>query len=278
MRGAYLGPEFFSESIKAYLSSVGATFDVVENDRALIATTVGHLAAGRVVGWYQGRMEFGPRALGNRLILADPRSPSIQRTLNAKIKNWNRSSAVRTICHCRGLSRLVFVNTPSPYMLLVGDVQARHRQPVANEGNGLAKLDHQRSAIPAVTHVDHSARVQTVEASINPLYHRLLTAFGAATGVPILVNTSFNVSDEPIVCTPQDAYRCFLAAKIDVLVMGHCILQHDRQNVTLPTLLDIPAAGAFDIENRWCVQWYASERMHVLRNRLYQNMLTNPQL
>ena len=275
MRGAYLGPEFSQNSIEAYLLSVGATFDVIKDDGALIASTVEHLVAGRVVGWYQGRMEFGPRALGNRSILADPRSPTMQRTLNAKIKNRESFRPFAPAITAEACQDWFSLNTPSPYMLLVGDVLQRRRLPVAEEADGLAKLDHPRSTIPAVTHVDYSARVQTVERRTNPPYHRLLAAFGEATGVPILVNTSFNVSDEPIVCTPEDAYRCFLAAQIDVLVMGRCILQREQQHVALPTLLDIPTTGAFEIENRWCVQWYAGGRMHALRNRLYQAVLSN---
>jgi carbamoyltransferase len=278
MRGAYLGPAFSQDSIEAFLSSVDATFDVVKDDHALIATTVEHLTAGRVVGWYQGRMEFGPRALGNRSILADPRSPSMQRTLNAKIKNRESFRPFAPSITAEACRDWFSVDTPSPYMLLIGDVRHRHRLAVTAEADGLTQLDQHRTTIPAVTHVDYSARVQTVDRATNPLFHRLLTAFGAVTGVPILVNTSFNVSDEPIVCTPEDAYRCFLAAQIDVLVMGRCILQRDRQHVSLPTLLDIPATGTFEIENRWCVQWYSGGRMHALRNRLYQAVLSTANL
>lgn len=275
MSGACLGPEFSQNSIEAYLRSVGATFDVAKDDDTLITSTVEHLVAGRIVGWYQGRMEFGPRALGNRSILADPRSPAMQQTLNAKTKNRESFRPFAPAITAEACQDWFSLNIPSPYMLLVGDILQRHRISIAQEAAGLAKLDHPHSTIPAVTHIDYSARVQTVERATHPLFHGLLTAFGEATGVPILVNTSFNVSDEPIVCTPEDAYRCFLTAQIDILVMGHCILRREQQHVTLPGLLDIPATGAFEVENRWCVQWYAGGRMHTLRNRLYQIVLSN---
>jgi hypothetical protein len=276
MLGAYLGPEFSQTHIEAYLASVGAAIDVVEDDDELIAKTVEHLVAGRVVGWYQGRMEFGPRALGSRSILADPRPTTMQRTLNAKIKNRESFRPFAPAVAAEACSDWFALNPPSPYMLLVAEVAQRQRLPIEADADGLAKLDQQRSSIPAVTHVDWSARVQTVDAATNPLFHRLLSGFGAATGVPILVNTSFNVSDEPIVCTPEDAYRCFLNAQIDVLVMGRCILQRSQQAVGLPSYLTVCAIDNLEIENRSCVQWYANGRMHVLANRGYQAVLGKP--
>jgi carbamoyltransferase len=194
------------------------------------------LAAGQAVGWFQGRMEFGPRALGARSILADPRSPATQNNLNLKIKYRESFRPFAPAVLREDVADWFELDADSPYMLIVADVRAdRRRAMTADERTlfGIDKLNVARSSIPAVTHVDYSARIQTVEAETNPLFHRLLSRFKALTGCPVLVNTSFNVRGEPIVCTPEDAFRCFMGNELDLLVVGNCLMHKAEQDPSL---------------------------------------------
>ena len=227
-QGSLLGPAFDDEEIAAFLAEKGAAAHLL-NEEDLLQEAVSALDRGLVVGWFQGRMEFGPRALGNRSILADPRNRDMQRQLNLKIKfreSFRPFAPMVLEEHC---SEYFELETPSPYMLLVADVcQALRRQPESTKP-GLAKLAVPHSTIPAVTHVDYSARVQTVDAVRNPLLHRLLQRWQAQTGCAVLVNTSFNVRGEPIVCRPQEAWCCFMATQMDVLILGrHLLVKSDQ--------------------------------------------------
>ena len=232
MQGAYLGPAFAQGEIEQRLAGAGAVFDLMSED-AMIAATVDALAAEQAVGWFQGRMEFGPRALGARSILGDARSPTMQRTLNLKVKYRESFRPFAPSVLREAVADWFELDDDSPYMLLVADV-ADHRRRRMNEDEqalfGIDQLNVPRSEIPAVTHVDYSARIQTVHADTNPRYHRLLSAFHERTGCPVLVNTSFNVRGEPIVCTPEDAFRCFMGTEIEVLVAGTCVLHKHRQD------------------------------------------------
>ena len=232
MHGAYLGPAFAQAEIERRLADAGAVFDVLPED-AMIASTVTALAAEKAIGWFQGRMEFGPRALGGRSILGDARSPTMQRTLNLKVKYRESFRPFAPSVLREAVADWFELDDDSPYMLLVADV-VDHRRRLMNQDEealfGIDKLNVPRSEIPAVTHVDYSARIQTVHADTNPRYHRLLSAFHERTGCPVLVNTSFNVRGEPIVCTPEDAFRCFMGTEIELLVAGDCVLHKDRQD------------------------------------------------
>jgi carbamoyltransferase len=232
MRGAYLGPAFEQTEIERRLAGIGAVFEVV-SDHAMIEATVDALVEEKAVGWFQGRMEFGPRALGGRSILGDARSPTMQRTLNLKVKYRESFRPFAPSVLREAVADWFELDDDSPYMLLVADV-VDHRRRLMNQDEealfGIDKLNVARSHIPAVTHVDYSARIQTVHADTNPRYHRLLSAFHERTGCPVLVNTSFNVRGEPIVCTPEDAYRCFMGTEIEVLVAGNCMLHKARQD------------------------------------------------
>jgi len=231
MQGAYLGPEFDSGSIRQILETEGAVYREL-GESALIAEVASLLAAEQVVGWFQGRMEFGPRALGNRSILADARSPKMQRQVNLKIKFREGFRPFAPIVLEEKAAAWFDLPVPSSYMLLVAQVHADQLRQLSDEewGRvGLGKLDVPRSTIPAVTHVDGSARIQTVSASTNPLLHRLLSRFEELTGCPVLVNTSFNVRGEPIVCTPREALRCFLSTDIDYLAIGSFLLEKETQ-------------------------------------------------
>ncbi len=233
MQGCYLGPEFSDAEIGTALRQAGARYETLE-DSALIDCTARHLAAGKAVGWFQGRMEFGPRALGNRSILADPRQPDMQRKLNLKIKFRESFRPFAPSVMREDLSDWFELDQDSPYMLLVADVRQQHRLAPENKTlTGLDALKQPRSVIPAVTHVDHSARIQSVDKATNPRYHRLLAAFKDLTGVPVLVNTSFNIRGEPIVCTPADAFRCFMGTDLDVLVINNCMLEKQHQDPRL---------------------------------------------
>lgn len=226
MRGSYLGPRFTSAEVREQLDTLGARY--VELDEAqLLARVAQLLAEEHVVGWLQGRMEFGPRALGGRSILGDPRSPKMQSVLNLKIKYRESFRPFAPSVLADRVSEYFELDRASPYMLLVAAVQPPLRVPmneVQQQLFGIAKLNVPRSTIPAVTHVDYSARIQTVHADTNPRYHALLQAFHALTGCGVLVNTSFNVRGEPIVCTPGDAYRCFMRTEMDYLVVENCLL------------------------------------------------------
>jgi len=231
MQGGFLGPSFGQEEIEARLTAAGARFSRL-SDQELIDATVTALAEGGAVGWFQGRMEFGPRALGARSILGDPRSPTMQSTLNLKVKYRESFRPFAPSVLREDVEDWFDLDCDSPYMLLVADVAKQHRREMTEEENsrfGIEKLNVPRSSIPAVTHVDYSARIQTVHRETNPLYHRLLSAFKARTGCPVLVNTSFNVRGEPIVCTPEDAFRCFMGTEIEVLAAGNCFLRKEEQ-------------------------------------------------
>ena len=230
MAGALLGPAFDAADIEAALDAAGACYTALD-EAALVDAIAAALAAGDAVGWFQGRMEFGPRALGNRSILADPRSPSMQRLLNAKIKFRESFRPFAPSVRREDVASWFALDGDSPYMLTVADV-LEHEADV-DSAVGLERLQSVRSPLPAVTHVDGSARVQTVDAAVNPRFHRLLSAFHAKTGCPVLVNTSFNVRGEPIVCTPEDALRCFMGTQLDALAIGHCLLRKGEQPAEL---------------------------------------------
>lgn len=235
MEGSYLGPTYEQSDIESRLSAIGAKFDVA-TDNDVIERTADALADGKAVGWMQGRMEFGPRALGGRSILGDPRSPSMQKTLNLKVKYRESFRPFAPSVKRERVSDWFDHDTDSPYMLMVGDVTENRRRQMSNEEEmlfGIEKLNVARSEIPAVTHVDYSARIQTVHRETNPRYWDLLTAFEERTECPVLVNTSFNVRGEPIVCTPEDAFRCFMGTEIEELAVGNCILSKDQQDPKL---------------------------------------------
>jgi carbamoyltransferase len=235
MHGGYLGPEFAQEEIERRLRAAGARFDVM-NDAALLDFCADALAEGKALGWFQGRMEFGPRALGARSILGDARSPSMQKTLNLKVKYRESFRPFAPSVLAEDAPEWFELSAESPYMLLVADVAGEHRIPMTEEQRrlfGIEKLNVLRSSIPAVTHVDYSARVQTVHAETNPRYHALITKFKERTGCPVIINTSFNVRGEPIVCDPEDAFRCFMGTEIESLAIGNCFLRKERQNAVL---------------------------------------------
>lgn len=235
MAGGYLGPSFAQDEIEARLTAAGAKFEVVDDD-ALIERVADGLAGEMAVGWFQGRMEFGPRALGGRSILGDPRSPGMQKTLNLKVKYRESFRPFAPSVLREDVADWFQIDSDSPYMLMVADVAAgRQRKMTADEQAlfGIDKLNVARSDIPAVTHVDYSARIQTVHAETNPRYHALISAFKARTGCPVLVNTSFNVRGEPIVCTPEDAFHCFMGTELDLLAVGNCVLAKKDQDPAL---------------------------------------------
>lgn len=235
MSGSYLGPAFDNDEIRQRLTAIGARFEDLDDDE-VIDKTAAALADEKAIGWFQGRMEFGPRALGARSILADARSPTMQRTLNLKVKYRESFRPFAPSVLRDDVADWFDLDVDSPYMLMVADVvESRRRSMNEAERNlfGIDKLNVPRSEIPAVTHVDYSARIQTVHRETNPRYHALLTRFKALTGCPLLVNTSFNVRSEPIVCTPEDAFRCFMGSEIDVLVAGNCFLHKSDQNPAL---------------------------------------------
>jgi carbamoyltransferase len=213
----------------------GARFTIVSEDEMIERTAEG-LASQQAVGWFQGRMEFGPRSLGARSILGDPRSPTMQRNLNLKVKYRESFRPFAPAVLREDVSDWFELDCDSPYMLIVADVHKDRRRSMTPDERalfGIDKLNIARSEIPAVTHIDYSARIQTVHANTNPLFHRLLTRFKERTSCPVLVNTSFNVRGEPIVCTPEDAFRCFMGNELDLLVAGRCILRKSEQNTQL---------------------------------------------
>ena len=235
MRGAYLGPAFRQEEINRRLAEVGACFDTVDQT-TMLERTAQDLADGCAVGWFQGRMEFGPRALGARSILGDARSPSMQKTLNLRVKYRKSFRPFAPSVLSEHASDWFEIDRASPYMLMVADVAEGRRRSMTNEEQarfGIDKLNAIRSEIPAVTHVDYSARIQTVHRDTNPTYHALIEQFHGLTGCPVLVNTSFNVRGEPIVCTPEDAFRCFMGTDIERLVIGNAMLRKEQQDPSL---------------------------------------------
>ena len=235
MAGAFLGPSFTQAEIGSRLRGLRASFSVLD-DETLIERTTTALIDGKAVGWFQGRMEFGPRALGGRSILGDARSPSMQSVLNLKVKYRESFRPFAPSVLREDVAEWFDLDVDSPYMLLVADV-AKHRRremtPSEQALFGIDKLNVPRSEIPAVTHVDYSARIQTVHRDTNPRYHALLTCFKERTGCPVIVNTSFNVRGEPIVGTPEDAFRCFMGTGIEVLAIGNCFLQKQDQDPQL---------------------------------------------
>jgi carbamoyltransferase len=233
-RGSLLGPDIHDDEARASFDSAGAVYEFIANDAALYDEVAGLIADQKVIGWVQGRMEFGPRALGSRSILGDARSREMQKLMNLKTK-FRESfrpfapAVLRERVHDFFETR---ANQDSPYMLLVAQVHPSQRTSNGaslQEARGFAKLDVERSTIPAVTHVDLSARIQTVDAERHGSFYELLKQFEKKTGCPVVINTSFNIRGEPIVCTAQDAYRCFMATNMDVLVVGRCLLRKEKQ-------------------------------------------------
>ncbi len=235
MQGSYLGPAFEQSEIEHLLTSVGAKFSVL-NDEALFQAGATALAEGKALGWFQGRMEFGPRALGGRSVLGDARSPAMQSVLNLKVKYRESFRPFAPSVLRDDVADWFELDGDSPYMLMVADV-VKYRRRAMTEAEqalfGIEKLNVPRSEIPAVTHVDYSARIQTVHAETNPRYHALISAFKQETGCPVIVNTSFNVRGEPIVCTPGDAFRCFMGTEIEALAVGNCFLRKEDQDPAL---------------------------------------------
>ncbi len=231
MQGAFLGPEFSQSQIENELKDLGANFEILNEDD-LIFKTAKDISEGNAVGWFQGRMEFGPRALGGRSILGDPRSKSMQKNLNLKVKYRESFRPFAPSILKDDLSKWFDMNSDSPYMLIVGNVKAEKCTDMTEEQKqlfGIEKLNVARSAIPAVTHIDYSSRVQTVNEQTNYKYFNLIAKFKEITGCPILVNTSFNVRGEPIVNSPKDAFNCFMGTELDRLVIGNCYLTKEKQ-------------------------------------------------
>ncbi len=235
MKGSYLGPQYEQADIEKRLIAAGAVFKTVTDDE-LIDLTAEALTQGKAVGWHQGRMEFGPRSLGGRSIIADPRSETVQKQLNLKVKYRESFRPFAPSVLREDVSEWFDIESDSPYMLLVADVaksKQRSMTPEQEKLFGIDKLNVPRSEIPAVTHVDYSARIQTVHKETNPKYHQLISKFKELTGCPVLVNTSFNVRGEPIVCTPEDAFNCLMGTGIEFLVVGNSIMRKEDQDERL---------------------------------------------
>jgi|TARA_Y100000294_G_scaffold178106_1_gene207568 carbamoyltransferase len=235
MQGSYLGPSFDENEIKKNLTSMGATYEKLPEEK-LLEIIAQELSKEKTIGWFQGRMEFGPRALGARSIIADPRSDKMQKILNLKVKFRESFRPFAPSIIREDLSKWFELDCDSPYMLLVADVNKSIRRNMTDKEKklfGIEKLNIKRSEIPAVTHVDYSARIQTVHKETNPKYYKLLQNFKKITNCPIIVNTSFNVKGEPIVCTVEDAYKCFMGTDLDILVCENFILYKEQQNTQL---------------------------------------------
>ena len=235
MRGSYLGPTFTQQEIERRLKEAGAVFTAL-NDNEVIDFTAKALADEKAIGWFNGRMEFGPRALGSRSIIGDPRSPKMQKTLNLKVKYRESFRPFAPSVLAEHVSEWFELDVDSPYMLLVANVvKGKCREMTTEESElfGIDKLNVVRSEIPAITHVDYSARVQSVHQKTNPQYHALISRFNELTGCPIVINTSFNVRGEPIVCTPEDAFKCFMGTEIDILVCGNSVIEKHKQDRAL---------------------------------------------
>jgi carbamoyltransferase len=233
MKGSYLGPRHGEEEIESFLQSQQLPYQKHSRE-ALPGVVADLLAAGKIIGLHQGRMEFGPRALGGRSIIGDPRSAEMQSAMNLKIKYRESFRPFAPSVLREQVADWFELDADSPYMLLVADVAASQRRKMTTEEEalwGIDKLRVKRSAIPAVTHVDYSARIQTVRRETNPLYWEIIEAFRQKTGCPVVVNTSFNVRGEPIVCTPEDSYRCFMRTEMDFLVLETCVLDKKQQPV-----------------------------------------------
>jgi len=231
MKGSYLGPEFCDNDIEASLLACGAKFKRL-SEVELIDKVAAALAQEKAIGWMQGRMEFGPRALGDRSIIADPRSPRMQKQLNLKVKYRESFRPFAPSVLSEDVADWFEHDGDSPYMLMVADLQKDKRRVMTAEEEslfGIDKLNVPRSTVPAITHVDYSARIQTVHQDTNPRFHALISKFKEETGCPLVVNTSFNVRGEPIVCTPTDAFRCFMGTELDVLAIGNFFLLKEEQ-------------------------------------------------
>jgi carbamoyltransferase len=235
MKGAYLGPKYDNQEIKAELISCGAKFLELSTDN-LLKEVVNALVNEKAIGWMQGRMEFGPRALGARSIIADPRSSFMQKQLNIKVKYRESFRPFAPSVLREDVSEWFDHNVDSPYMLFVADIQKNKRRTMTVEEEelfGIDKLNVRRSLVPAITHIDYSSRIQTVHYETNPLYHSLISRFKDLTGCSLLINTSFNVRGEPIVCTTTDAFKCFMGTDLDVLAVGDFILYKEDQDESL---------------------------------------------
>jgi carbamoyltransferase len=231
MQGAYLGPKFDDHAIEKFLKKNGYAYRLL-TDEEIPEVVADLIAEENVIGWFQGRMEFGPRALGARTIIGDARSPDMQKKMNLKIKYRESFRPFAPSIRAENISEYFEIDRESPYMLLVADVQKNRRVEMSEEQKtyfGLEKLNIARSDVPAITHVDYSARIQSVNEKTNPRYHKMLTKFYDKHGCPVIVNTSFNVRGEPIVCTPKDAYLCFMRTEMDYLVMGNYLLDKTEQ-------------------------------------------------
>ncbi len=231
MKGTYLGPAFNNQEIIKYLKSINAKFYIKEDD-ILFDYLATQIDKGKVIGWFNGAMEFGPRALGARSIIGDPRNREMQSIMNLKIKYRESFRPFAPSVLEEDVSNQFEMTDKSPYMLIVSSVKKELCNEMTNYQKklfGIDKLRISRSKLPAVTHVDYSARIQTVSKTTNPRYHRLISAFKERTGCPTIVNTSFNVRGEPIVCTPKDAYRCFMRTEMDILVLQNQILLKEEQ-------------------------------------------------
>jgi len=235
MKGSYLGPDYSQDDIDARLTQAGANFETLD-ETAMINTAAQALADGLAVGWFQGRMEFGPRALGSRSFLGDARSPEMQKLLNLKVKYRESFRPFAPAVLAEDLSDWFDLDGDSPYMLIVANVKEQHRRQMSPEEQalfGIDMLNVSRSEIPAVTHVDYSARIQSVHAETNPPFHALISRFKELTGSPVIVNTSFNVRGEPIVCTPEDAFCCFMGTEAEILIIGNAVLRKENQDPAL---------------------------------------------
>ncbi len=235
MKGSYLGPEFSDTEIEAELNACGGVYER-RSENEIIDEVAETLSDEKAVGWMQGRMEFGPRALGGRSIIADPRSPKMQKQLNLKVKYRESFRPFAPSILREDVSEWFEQDTDSPYMLLVANVKEDKRHAMTEEEEalfGIDKLNVPRSSVPAITHIDNSARIQTVHDDTNPRYHAVISKFKQKTGCPIVVNTSFNVRGEPIICTPTDAFKCFMGTDLDVLVVGNYLLIKEKQNKNL---------------------------------------------
>jgi carbamoyltransferase len=235
MKGSYLGPKYNDKQIKSELDLYRAKYKKLNEDD-LIEVVATSLANGKAVGWMQGRMEFGPRSLGARSILADPRSAIMQKQLNLKVKYRESFRPFAPSTLQEDVTNWFEIKNDSPYMLFVADVKKSLQKEMTEEEEllfGIQKLNIPRSSVPAITHVDYSARIQTVHASTNPKFHKLISKFKDKTECPILVNTSFNIRGEPIVCSPKDAFKCFMGTDLDILVLEDYILFKTEQDKTL---------------------------------------------
>ena len=235
MKGSYLGPSYKDDQVEKILNSLGAKYEKKDED-SLINTVADHLKNKKTIGWFQGRMEFGPRALGSRSIIADPRSDKMQKELNLKVKFRESFRPFAPSILREEVNDWFDINCDSPYMLLVSDVKKNIQIPMNEKDQklfGIDKLNVKRSSIPAVTHVDYSARIQTVHKETNPKYYKLLKRFKEITGCPLLVNTSFNIRGEPIVCSVEDSFKCFMGTNLDILVCENYILFKEEQDEKL---------------------------------------------